>query len=537
MLCIAERIIMKDSNELKIIAFFFDSSMIDESFYGDVVFENIIKGREITLNSSKIIFSRGDVLDKEACDDINPFVIKNDLCTITKINKSFSDYLYVCMLEDIEQQIAIKIDSRLKETFSAYVGMTTIDIQSTDSRKQFWKMLIRDFSVEYKTITCFACEEEGTSFAISIAESYDYIINYDGFPNEWDCYEKNTLFSTRQSSLIKSLEQLEVIDGKSDSDRGIMEMNFALVKELGISGVEIWKAIEDINCVYIAKEGKFASTDYIFTSLYQASQGLERILKILIELIVYKESPADKEKTDRLLYSHKHMAMYEFISEHAALNLNTKCKEMLSMLESFYKCARYNRFSYSENDILELTLIQKFGRDLDENDFDNTIKHLYGKSLGKTAQSLYALLKKLCYELNIYVYEISSESVATYVFHDYYGNDLYETLKQLEQSKKELIWYLMRNEIPLTKITNKIPPLPFEECDMSYFIHGLITNNNDTHMIYDFVSNEYDELVEQNKQKWKERCEIINDIIGNTNLYFEDELCDDYEVDECDNED
>ena len=48
---------MKDNNKLKSIVFFFDSSMIDEFSYGDVVFENIIKGREITLNSSKIIFS------------------------------------------------------------------------------------------------------------------------------------------------------------------------------------------------------------------------------------------------------------------------------------------------------------------------------------------------------------------------------------------------------------------------------------------------------------------------------------------------
>lgn len=108
---------MKDNNKLKSIVFFFDSSMIDEFSYGDVVFENIIKGREITLNSSKIIFSRGDIVNKAAYNDINPFVIKDDLCTITKINKSFSDYLYVCILEDIEQQIAIKIDFRLKDTF------------------------------------------------------------------------------------------------------------------------------------------------------------------------------------------------------------------------------------------------------------------------------------------------------------------------------------------------------------------------------------------------------------------------------------
>ena len=506
---------LENSNSLKIIAFFFDSGMIDVYCYGDVVFENIIKGREITLNSNKIIFSRGDVGNKAAYDDISPFVIKNDLCTIKKTNKPFSNYLYVCVLEDIEQHIAIEIDSRLKRTFPAYIGMTTIDIQTTDSRKQFWKVLIRDFSVEYKTITYFGCEDEGTSFDVLTAESYGYTVNYDGFPSEWDYCVRKTMFSTRQSSFIKSIDQLEVIDGKSDSDRGIMEMNFALVKELGISGVEIWKAVEDINRVYIAKEGRFASTDYIFTSLYQASQGFERILKILIELIVYKESPADKEKTDKLLYSHKHTAMYEFISEHSSLKLDAKCKAMLSMLESFYKSARYNRFSYSKNDVLELTLIQNFGRNLDENDFNNSIKHLYGKSLGKTAQSLYASLIELCHELNIYVYEISCESVARYVFYKYYGNDLYETLKRIEQSKKELILYLMKSgsEIPLTKIIDDIAPLSFEEYNLNYFLRSLITNDNDTYMIYDFVSNEYDELVEQNKEKWKERCEIINNII------------------------
>ena len=114
---------------------------------------------------------------------------------------------------------------------------------------------------------------------------------------------------------------------------------------------------------------------------------------------------------------------------------------------------------------------------------------------------------------------------------------MYETLNRLEQSKKELIWYLMKSgsEIPLAKIIDNIAPLPFEECNINYFLRSLITNDNDTYMIYDFVSNEYDELVEQNKQKWKERCEIINDIIGNTNLYFEDELYDDYEADECEN--
>ena len=69
------------------------------------------------------------------------------------------------------------------------------------------------------------------------------------------------------------------------------------------------------------------------------------------------------------------------------------------------------------------------------------------------------------------------------------------------------------SEIPLNKIIDDIAPLSFEEYNLNYFLRSLITNDNNTYMIYDFVSNEYDELVEQNKEKWKERCEIINNII------------------------
>lgn len=39
-------------------------------------------------------------------------------------------------------------------------------------------------------------------------------------------------------------------------------------------------------------------------------------------------------------------------------------------------------------------------------------------------------------------------------------------------------------------------------------------------MLYDFVSDAYDELVEEDKVKWKERVEAIDALVGNTNVYF-----------------
>lgn len=124
------------------------------------------------------------------------------------------------------------------------------------------------------------------------------------------------MFSTRQSSFIQSIEQLEFVDGKSDMDRGILEMNFALVQEVNIAGVQIWKAIEDIERPYITKTGNgYSATEYIFTSMYQAAQGIERLLKIIIELILYRKDDSNNQNVRELLLGHNHPAMFKYISE------------------------------------------------------------------------------------------------------------------------------------------------------------------------------------------------------------------------------
>ena len=44
-----------------IFAFWFDSGRIEDSFYGQIVFEHMVKGKEISKNPSKMIVSLGDV--------------------------------------------------------------------------------------------------------------------------------------------------------------------------------------------------------------------------------------------------------------------------------------------------------------------------------------------------------------------------------------------------------------------------------------------------------------------------------------------
>lgn len=522
------------------IAFLFDTGEIAEAFYGNTVFENFIEGMEITSNKYKTVFSQGDVLNRDVYSDINPFLIRDNLCSVFKNQEKFKGELYALLVEDIETEIAIAIDRRMKTDFSAYIGMTSVDAQSTDGRKQFWKSLIRTFSIEYMTITSFHSVEEGTFNYSETAAAKGFYVICDGFPYGGIGLENGSLFSTRQSSFVHSANQLNVVDGKNDADRGIMNMNFSLVKEVCIAGVQIWKSVEDIANTYIAKDDNApftlgqVPTEYIFTSLYQASQGIERLLKVILELIMYgMEENAEKEKIENLLMGHNHPAMWDYIESKENVKLPPLNKKPLNFLCDFYNRARYHRYKDNATDVLELKLLRIFGKDLDASDFDQKIKHLYGKALGQTAQSLYKAIYNISSRLNVYVYELPYDSTACYALNSYYGEDLYATLERITLSKKELLWYLMNNgkDHPSTQFAKDYSPLPFEECNITYFVKDFLCCGHSNYDLFSFVGNEYDELVSDNKPNWKERTDAIDALVGNTDIYFDigeeaDEECD-----------
>ena len=517
------------------IAFLFDTSKIEEAFYGEVVFENFIDGMEIAGNKYKTVFSIGDIINRGICVDVNPFIIRDRICTIGKDNQEkIKGTIFVFLVEDIEEEIAIRIDQRMKSGFSAYIGMTTVDPNSTDERKQFWKLLFRRFSIEYMTITSFSSAEEGGLGYSDAAKSKGFQVNCDEFP--YDSLEDGTLFSTRQSSFINSTYQLNLLMGVNDADRGILSMNFSLVKEVGIAGVQIWKAIEDIDNAEIPKDSNEqflwgqVSTEYTFTSLYQAAQGIERLFKVILELIMYgMEEDAEKAKIKELLMSHNHPAMWDYIQSKEKIEIKPNCKRLLHTLHDFYNNARYHRYKDGATDVLELGLLWIFGKDLDKDDFDKKIKHLYGKSLGQTAQALYGLICDLSSKLNIFVYELDYSSTANYALNSYFGDDLYTTLERIKSSKKELLWYLIckGNKLPPIQFIEDYPELSFEESMIPSLLKDLLSSGQSNYELYSFVNNEYDELARSNKKQWVERKEAISDLVGNPNIYFGcDEECD-----------
>lgn len=103
----------KDKNKYKIVAFIFDSGKINSSCYGDVVFENMLKNKELCNNKQKMIVSLGDILIKKRIIDLEPYIITDENCTINiEELTNFKDYPYCWIIEDVELSIANLLDTR-----------------------------------------------------------------------------------------------------------------------------------------------------------------------------------------------------------------------------------------------------------------------------------------------------------------------------------------------------------------------------------------------------------------------------------------
>jgi len=523
----------KKTNETNsIIALFFDSGRFDETFYGGVVFAAFFKGLEIKKNNTKIIISAGDVFG-DAYQDINPYLVKDEFCTVDFSSQSnhsnFKDYPYCWIIEDIDIEIALEIDKRLKKELNKeYKGMTRIDVLSKDEKKQFWKSLIRDFSFFDDTITVFNLEDYGFRYQY-LSDQLGFVVIYD--EKEWfEETDEGLLPASRISSFVSEQSDLEIVKGKKDIDRSILEMSFSLVKEVSIAGVFIWKSIEDIDKLFFPfMDGMPYITDHIFTSMYEASQGIERLQKIIIELIVYRDKipSVEFEKIEKLLLSHNHLNLHEWIASKEKLKkISKKATSMLVMLYDFYKNARYSRFNKNTDRKLEATVFKKFVESFKANASNDEDKHLFGKALGELSYIYYKLIQEISRDLNIYAYEIPTDSPSVIVFRDHPNLDLYETYCRIKQAKKELIWWIAKNPKNILKenILGENNYLDFDPAMIRYYIDEIIRNKNGSNELFDEVDFLYDELFKENKVDAKNRISLIDAAVGNLNVSFDDDL-------------
>lgn len=297
--------------------------------------------------------------------------------------------------------------------------------------------------------------------------------------------------------------------------------NFGLGMELDASGAFIYNGIKFLDSL----EGLNHSTD-IFEVLYSLSVGIERLLKVAVILIEHNDQVSIEEFEESLI-THNTMELANRVRKNADLNLSGVHKEFLSLLSTFYKTHRYGRFSLSsvpnieEEKTLLLNYLHKhLNIDISDNGpfsyIHNTpqIKKFVGKVVGKISKDLFEIISDKARSLNIYTYELRSDSKAVKVF--YALDDRLDFLDE-ETAKKELLLFLMSDMASggHVKLLKSFGALDLDPAEVPNHIKALL---NDDHLHY--VQGEV-ECAYEDVANVKERLEMLS-LMTNEHLSYGD---------------
>ena len=300
--------------------------------------------------------------------------------------------------------------------------------------------------------------------------------------------------------------------------------NFGLNLELDASGMFIYNGIKALDSI----EGLGHPID-IFEVLYNLSVGIERLLKITIILLEHDEQ-MELEEFEKSLITHNSMELANRIDDQRDLNLSKIHREFLSIISKFYKSHRYGRYTMASvpNIDEEKRLFLKFiGKHLsidtsiDDSLFaiPNTpqVKKFIGRIVAKISQSLYSVICDRAREINIYTYEIRSDSKAMKVFHgdrlDFIDEDL---------TRRELLLYLMHptSDDEHIELIRSFDPLPLDPGLTPSYAKAVLKDTPSSLM---YVSGEVEELYSE-VSDIGERFEIL-ELIDNEYLNPRDNSC------------
>ncbi len=286
--------------------------------------------------------------------------------------------------------------------------------------------------------------------------------------------------------------------------------NFGLGMELDASGAFIYNGIKSLDSL----EGLNHSTE-IFEVLYNLSVGIERLLKVAVILIEHNEQMSIEE-FEKSLLTHNTMELTSRVQKHVELNLSGVHKEFLSMLSTFYKTHRYGRFSLSsvpnieEEKTLFLSYLHKYLgiNTSNESPFSyihNTpqIKKFIGRVVGKISKELFEVISDKARSLNIYTYELRSDSKAVKVF--YALDDRLDFLDE-DITKKELLLFLMSEHLSgdHANLIKSVGALDLDPTEVPNYIKALL-NDQHLHDVEEEVECAYEDI-----DNVKERLEILS---------------------------
>lgn len=294
--------------------------------------------------------------------------------------------------------------------------------------------------------------------------------------------------------------------------------NFRLGEELGISGAFIYNGLRRFH-----EMRQLDYDDEIFEVLYHLSVGFERLLKIVVALLEHKDD-GDPKELEQSLITHNHLELLHRIKRHTSVNLSTTHNELLSLLGSFYKTMRYDRFSFSSISGCQKeknALCSFIAKNLQINILNlNTIlatsnevryKKFFRKCVQKISGVLYQIIKTRACELNLYTYEMRHGSKAYTIF---LGEADIPTENVLW---KELLIFFMntKDTCGYLEFLRSVPPLEFDPELIDEYLECF-----DSETAKAFVRDELEHLYEELSDK-KDRLQVM-DVIGAPGVCFND---------------
>ncbi len=305
--------------------------------------------------------------------------------------------------------------------------------------------------------------------------------------------------------------------------------NFRLGEEIHISGTFIYNGLRRFH-----ELRRLDFDDELFEFLYEMSVGLERLLKTAVVLYEHTDT-TDQKELEKSLITHNHLDLLARLRKHVGLNLGMTHNDLLSLLGTFYKSLRYDRFALTSvyegkkeakaiRSLLVKHLQAKFS---DENslfrtDNNDQFRKFIRRTVLKIAREVYRVIKDRARQINLYTYELRNGSKAESVF-----------LREVDIADEDILWkelliFFMNVKVDTgyLQFLRETPPLEFDPALVPDYLDCLKSDSSKADVM-DELEHHYGEMDRDERNERLQRMRVI----GAPNVFFSD---DDDEIDDTD---
>lgn len=303
--------------------------------------------------------------------------------------------------------------------------------------------------------------------------------------------------------------------------------NFRLGEEIHISGTFIYNGLRRFH-----ELRKLDFADELFEFLYELSVGLERLLKIAVVLYEHTET-TDQKELEASLITHNPLDLAARLRKHVELRFGTTHNDLLSLLGTFYKSLRYDRFALTsvyegkkEAKAIRRLLVKHLQAEFPDGDSflgtdnEDQYRKFIRRTVLKIARDVYRAIEDRARQINLYTYELRSGSKAESVF-----------LREVDIADEDILWkellvFFMnvKADTGYLLFLRETPPLEFDPALVPDYLDCFKSDSSKADVM-DELEHHYGEMDCDERNERLQRMGII----GAPNVFFDD---DDAEIDD-----